>query len=48
MDKYEQIMEILKNERDKELECAKATYELMKSTKRKVQSLQLIFLKLVL
>lgn len=33
MDKYEQIMEILKNERNKELECAKTTYELMKSTK---------------
>lgn len=28
--KYEQAMEILKNERDMELECAKKTYELMK------------------
>lgn len=28
--KYEQAMEILKNERDMELKCAKKTYELMK------------------
>lgn len=31
-DKYEQAMEILKNERDMELKCAKKTYESMKRT----------------
>ena len=30
--KYERAMEILKNERDMELKCAKKTYELMKLT----------------
>lgn len=30
--KYEQVMEILKNESDMELKCAKKTYELMKRT----------------
>ena len=33
MNKYEQIMEILKDERDAELLSAKATCELMKRTK---------------
>lgn len=33
MNEYERIMEILKNQSDMELKCAKMTYELIKKTK---------------
>lgn len=41
MDKYEQVMEILKDEHDKELECVHVTKELMKHTLNPIRRIRM-------